>query len=192
MGFDMPNDSPPDKAEYEAWEKSEATLIYTIAQVAAICKVAPRTVSKWFDSGRLKGYRIPGSQDRRVPRTYLLEFLKKHGMETYVPVGNGSPQPTPMPSSTDELIRGAIDETRELVAALPQELFDLRKLTADQQATIERLEAENEKLRAVEVAAREANAGMSLEDRRLSIHSLGWASLSVALDALAEFRRQQV
>src|SRR5678809_117517 len=45
-----------------------------------ICKVAPRTVSKWFDSGRLKGYRIPGSQDRRIPREYLIKFLKEHGM----------------------------------------------------------------------------------------------------------------
>jgi PleD family two-component response regulator len=42
--------------------------------------VAPRTVSKWFDSGRLKGYRIPGSQDRRIPREYLIRFLKEHGM----------------------------------------------------------------------------------------------------------------
>ncbi|MEM9246234.1 MAG: response regulator, partial [Cyanobacteria bacterium P01_F01_bin.153] len=34
----------------------------------------------WFDSGRLKGYRIPGSQDRRIPREYLIKFLKEHGM----------------------------------------------------------------------------------------------------------------
>lgn len=54
--------------------------VFTTGQVAKICKVAPRTVSKWFDSGRLKGYRIPGSQDRRVPREYLIRFLKEHGM----------------------------------------------------------------------------------------------------------------
>ena len=41
--------------------------VFTTGQVAKICKVAPRTVSKWFDSGRLRGYRIPGSQDRRIP-----------------------------------------------------------------------------------------------------------------------------
>ena len=39
--------------------------VFTTGQVAKICKVAPRTVSKWFDTGRLRGYRIPGSQDRR-------------------------------------------------------------------------------------------------------------------------------
>ncbi|MDR3234829.1 MAG: helix-turn-helix domain-containing protein [Planctomycetaceae bacterium] len=54
--------------------------VFTTGQVAKICKVAPRTVSKWFDAGRLKGYRIPGSQDRRIPREYLIKFLKEHGM----------------------------------------------------------------------------------------------------------------
>lgn len=54
--------------------------IFTTGQVAKICKVAPRTVSKWFDSGRLQGYRIPGSQDRRIPRQHLIRFLKEHGM----------------------------------------------------------------------------------------------------------------
>ena len=54
--------------------------VFTTGQVAKICKVGPRTVSKWFDSGRLRGYRIPGSQDRRIPREYLIKFLKEHGM----------------------------------------------------------------------------------------------------------------
>lgn len=54
--------------------------VFTTSQVAKVCKVSPRTVSKWFDSGRLKGYRLPGSQDRRIPREYLIRFLKEHGM----------------------------------------------------------------------------------------------------------------
>jgi excisionase family DNA binding protein len=54
--------------------------VFTTGQVAKICKVAPRTVSKWFDSGRLRGYRIPGSQDRRIPREALIKFLKEYGM----------------------------------------------------------------------------------------------------------------
>jgi excisionase family DNA binding protein len=66
--------------------------IFTTGQVAKICKVAPRTVSKWFDSGRLRGYRIPGSQDRRIPREHLIRFLKEHGM--------------PLGELEDEAIRG--------------------------------------------------------------------------------------
>jgi excisionase family DNA binding protein len=54
--------------------------VFTTGQVAKICQVAPRTVSKWFDSGRLRGYRIPGSQDRRIPREQLIRFLKENGM----------------------------------------------------------------------------------------------------------------
>jgi two-component system, OmpR family, response regulator RpaA len=58
--------------------------VFTTGKIARICKVAPRTVSKWIDSGRLAGYRIPGSEDRRVPRDNLIRFLKEHGM----PLGN--------------------------------------------------------------------------------------------------------
>ena len=59
---------------------SQSMTIYTTEQVAKLCKVAPRTVSKWFDSGRLRGYRIPCSQDRRIPHRHLVRFLKEHGM----------------------------------------------------------------------------------------------------------------
>ena len=58
---------------------SNAT-VFTTGQVSKLCQVAPRTVSKWFDTGRIKGYRIPGSQDRRIPRENLVQFLKEHGM----------------------------------------------------------------------------------------------------------------
>ncbi len=54
--------------------------VFSTGQVARVCRVAPRTVSKWIDSGRLKGYRIPGSNDRRVPRANLIKFLKEHGL----------------------------------------------------------------------------------------------------------------
>jgi two-component system response regulator RpaA len=54
--------------------------VFTTGQVAKICQVAPRTVSKWFDTGKLRGYRIPGSQDRRIPREALIRFLKENGM----------------------------------------------------------------------------------------------------------------
>ena len=54
--------------------------ILTTGEVAKICNVAPRTVSKWFDSGQLKGYRIPGSKDRRIPVNELIRFMKMHNM----------------------------------------------------------------------------------------------------------------
>jgi excisionase family DNA binding protein len=52
--------------------------ILTTGEVAKVCNVAPRTVSKWFDSGQLQGYRIPGSKDRRIPLNALIRFMKAH------------------------------------------------------------------------------------------------------------------
>lgn len=62
--------------------------VLTTGDVAKICNVAPRTVSKWFDNGQLKGYRIPGSKDRRIPVSELVRFMKVHNMPTTaLPVG---------------------------------------------------------------------------------------------------------
>ncbi len=62
--------------------------VLTTGDVAKICNVAPRTVSKWFDKGQLKGYRIPGSKDRRIPVNELIRFMKVHNMPTTaLPVG---------------------------------------------------------------------------------------------------------
>lgn len=54
--------------------------VLTTGEVARICNVASRTVSKWFDSGQLQGYRIPGSKDRRIPVSSLVKFMKSHGI----------------------------------------------------------------------------------------------------------------
>ena len=54
--------------------------VLTTGEVAKICNVAARTVSKWFDSGQLEGYRIPGSKDRRIPVANLQQFMKSHGI----------------------------------------------------------------------------------------------------------------
>jgi len=56
--------------------------VLTTGDVAKICHVAPRTVSKWFDNGQLRGYRIPGSKDRRIPVNELVRFMKVHNMPT--------------------------------------------------------------------------------------------------------------
>lgn len=54
--------------------------VLTTGEVAKICNVASRTVSKWFDSGQLRGYRIPGSKDRRIPVSALIRFMKSHNI----------------------------------------------------------------------------------------------------------------
>lgn len=54
--------------------------VFTTGQVAKICKVSSTTVSKWFDLGWLKGYRIPGGAVRRIPLEYLIRFMKENSM----------------------------------------------------------------------------------------------------------------
>ena len=54
--------------------------VLTTGQMSRICEVAPRTVSNWVDSGALKGYRIPGSRDRRIPVSEAVRFMRAHGM----------------------------------------------------------------------------------------------------------------
>ena len=54
--------------------------ILTTGEVAKACNVASRTVAKWVDTGRLRGYRLPGTKDRRIPLQQLVRFMKAHGM----------------------------------------------------------------------------------------------------------------
>lgn len=52
--------------------------VYTTGEVAEICKVSQQTVIRCFDSGKLKGFRVPGSRFRRIPREALLQFMKEN------------------------------------------------------------------------------------------------------------------
>jgi len=53
--------------------------VYTAAEVARICNVTIRTVIKWYNSGILKGFKIPSTRDRRIPRENLISFMKENG-----------------------------------------------------------------------------------------------------------------
>lgn len=54
--------------------------VYTTGEVADICKVSQQTVIRCFDSGRLKGFRVPGSRFRRIPRDALVTFMKANNI----------------------------------------------------------------------------------------------------------------
>ena len=62
------------------WPPPPDQEVFTTGEVARICNVTIRTVIRWIDSGRLKGYRIPGSRDRRVTRRELVRFLRRHDL----------------------------------------------------------------------------------------------------------------
>ncbi len=98
------------------------TKVFTTGQVAEICQVAPRTVSKWFDSGRLRGYRIPGSRDRRIPRESLTRFLKENDMPLGELQDTGSVRVLVIASGA-----GAV---QGIAGPLQTEGFDLRTATS--------------------------------------------------------------
>lgn len=54
--------------------------IFTTGEAAAICKVSQQTIIRCFDSGRLTGFRVPGSKFRRIPRDELIRFMKANGI----------------------------------------------------------------------------------------------------------------
>lgn len=54
--------------------------VFTTGDVARICNVTIRTVIKWFESGDLVGYKIPGSRDRRIPRDNLVAFMRRYNL----------------------------------------------------------------------------------------------------------------
>ncbi len=56
--------------------------VYTTGEAAKICKVSQQTIIRCFDSGQLKGFRVPGSRFRRIPRDVLYKFMKDNGIPT--------------------------------------------------------------------------------------------------------------
>lgn len=54
--------------------------IFTTGEVAGICRISQQTVIRCFDSGKLNGFRVPGSKFRRIPRESLLEFMREHSI----------------------------------------------------------------------------------------------------------------
>jgi excisionase family DNA binding protein len=54
--------------------------VFTTGEAAEICKVSQQTIIRCFDSGRLKGFRVPGSRFRRIPREALIAFMKENGI----------------------------------------------------------------------------------------------------------------
>jgi excisionase family DNA binding protein len=50
--------------------------LFTTGEAAEICNVSQQTIIRCFDSGRLEGFKVPGSKFRRIPRQSLVKFMK--------------------------------------------------------------------------------------------------------------------
>jgi two-component system, OmpR family, response regulator len=56
--------------------------VFTTGEAAKICKVSQQTIIRCFDNGSLKGFRVPGSKFRRIPREQLFAFMRDNGIPT--------------------------------------------------------------------------------------------------------------
>ena len=54
--------------------------IFTTGEAAQLCNVSQQTIIRCFDSGRLNGFRVPGSKFRRIPREELVRFMRENGI----------------------------------------------------------------------------------------------------------------
>jgi len=63
---------------------------FTTGEAAAACGVSQQTIIRCFDSGRLHGFRVPGSRFRRIPRASLLTFMKANGIDPAPLIGHRS------------------------------------------------------------------------------------------------------
>jgi two-component system, OmpR family, response regulator len=58
--------------------------VFTTGEAADICKVSQQTIIRCFDSGRLHGFRVPGSRFRRIPRDELIRFMRENSIPTEI------------------------------------------------------------------------------------------------------------
>ena len=54
--------------------------LFTTGEAAEICRVSQQTIIRCFDSGRLRGFRVPGSKFRRIPRQNLVKFMRDNSI----------------------------------------------------------------------------------------------------------------
>lgn len=66
--------------ESETKQNWSAKRTFTTGEAAAVCKVSQQTIIRCFDSGRLTGFRVPGSKFRRIPRDELIRFMKANSI----------------------------------------------------------------------------------------------------------------
>ncbi|MCB1154022.1 MAG: PilZ domain-containing protein [Deltaproteobacteria bacterium] len=55
-----------------------AKKVFTTGDVARLLGININTVIKWFDDGKLDGFRLPTSHERRIPRSALRSFMIEH------------------------------------------------------------------------------------------------------------------
>jgi len=67
------DNSPGVNGSPSKWQDKQ---VFTTGEAAEVCNVSQQTIIRCFDSGRLNGFRVPGSRFRRIPRAELIKFMR--------------------------------------------------------------------------------------------------------------------
>src|SRR5260221_13659049 len=99
--------------------------VYTTGEAARICKVSQQTIIRCFDSGQLKGFRVPGSKFRRIPRDILYKVMKENGIPTdALESGKGKALVVDDDEERVELIRDHLESDGRFEVRVPTNGFD--------------------------------------------------------------------
>ena len=85
--------------------------IFTTGEAAQVCKVSQQTIIRCFDSGRLTGFRVPGSKFRRIPREELIRFMNANDIPLDLIEGGTKVLPF-----TEDLLIGAKAASEQMLA----------------------------------------------------------------------------
>jgi excisionase family DNA binding protein len=99
--------------------------VFTTGEAAKICKVSQQTIIRCFDNGQLKGFRVPGSRFRRIPREALYKFMKDNGIPTDA-LESGKRKILLVDDEPDivQIINGALDEDGRFEVRIAANGFD--------------------------------------------------------------------
>ena len=89
-------------------EDSRNKQVFTTGEAAKICNVSQQTIIRCFDSGRLNGFKVPGSRFRRIPRAELFRFMRSNNIEMDSIMSTGTLQVLVVgiaPQSIEQLIK---------------------------------------------------------------------------------------
>lgn len=103
--------------------------LFTTGQAAEICRISQQTIIRCFDSGKLEGFRVPGSRFRRIPRDSLIRFMKE----------NGIPLDNLLKARPDKIKVLAVDDDPEIIELLTEALgrdgrFEIRAASTGYEA----------------------------------------------------------
>jgi excisionase family DNA binding protein len=141
--------------------------VFTTGEAAKVCKVSQQTIIRCFDNGQLKGFRVPGSRFRRIPREALYKFMKDNGIPTDA-LESGKRKILLVDDDVDivEMIHRSLDEDGRFEVRIAQNGFDAGMMVKEYRPDLIVLDVMLPDINGKEVCHR-VRADATLEDVRI-------------------------